>query len=78
MSAWSDWRHGYTSDDEYRHVQYKEDRRDRIAEEMENREEETETWNGYHGSFTAPKGTFAKIYNDANKESEMGALEFDL
>lgn len=24
----------------------------------------TETWNGFHGQVTAPKGTFEKIFND--------------
>ena len=28
-------------------------------------ESETETWNGMHGQITAPKGTFKKIYEDA-------------
>lgn len=26
----------------------------------------TETWNGYHGQVTAPKGTFKRIYADAD------------
>ena len=30
--------------------------------------QETETWNGYHGQITAPKGTFEKIYEDAESE----------
>ena len=29
---------------------------------------ETETWNGMHGQITAPKGTFKKIYEDAESE----------
>ena len=27
---------------------------------------DTETWNGYHGQVTAPKGTFKRIYEDAD------------
>ena len=27
---------------------------------------DTETWNGYHGQVTAPKGTFKRIYADAD------------
>ena len=30
--------------------------------------EESETWNGFHGQVTAPKGTFERIYNDAKME----------
>ena len=29
---------------------------------------ETETWNGMHGQITAPKGTFKKIFEDAESE----------
>ena len=32
--------------------------------------QETETWNGYHGQITAPKGTFKKIYEDAESENK--------
>ena len=32
--------------------------------------QETETWNGYHGQITAPKGTFEKIYEDAESEDQ--------
>lgn len=32
--------------------------------------EETETWNGYHGRITAPKGTFKKIYEDEGGDAE--------
>lgn len=32
--------------------------------------QETETWNGYHGQITAPKGTFEKIYEDAESEDK--------
>ena len=28
----------------------------------------TETWNGYHGQITAPKGTFQKIWDDCDQE----------
>ncbi len=27
---------------------------------------DTETWNGYHGRVTAPKGTFKRIYEEAD------------
>ena len=30
--------------------------------------QEPETWNGMHGQITAPKGTFKKIYEDAESE----------
>lgn len=30
--------------------------------------EETETWNGIHAQITAPKGTFERIWNDAESE----------
>lgn len=30
--------------------------------------QETETWNGIHGQITAPKGTFEKIWEDAESE----------
>ena len=30
--------------------------------------EKTEIWNGYHAQITAPKGTFKKIYEDAESE----------
>ena len=30
--------------------------------------QESETWNGYHGQVTAPKGTFKKIWEDAESE----------
>ena len=33
-------------------------------------ESETETWDGYHGQITAPKGTFKKIYEDAESEDK--------
>ena len=31
---------------------------------------ETETWNGIHGQITAPKGTFKKIFDDAESEDK--------
>ena len=37
-----------------------------------NESKETETWNGYHGQITAPKGTFKKIYEDTNKGGKHG------
>ena len=33
-------------------------------------ESETETWNGIHGQITAPKGTFKKIFDDAESEDD--------
>lgn len=33
-------------------------------------QEPQETWNGYHGQITAPKGTFEKIYNDTEEETQ--------
>ena len=33
-------------------------------------EEETETWNGIHAQITAPKGTFERIYNDADDDND--------
>ena len=32
---------------------------------------ETETWNGMHGQITAPKGTFEKIFNDADDDNDI-------
>lgn len=32
--------------------------------------EETETWNGIHAQITVPKGTFDKIWEDAESEDE--------
>lgn len=29
---------------------------------------DTETWNGYHGQITAPKGTFKRIYAEADAD----------
>jgi hypothetical protein len=31
---------------------------------------ETETWSGFHGQITAPKGTFEKIYNSPDEEDD--------
>lgn len=39
------------------------------ADEEEN--EETETWNGFHGQITAPKGTFERIFNDADDDNDI-------
>ncbi len=33
--------------------------------------QETETWNGYHGQITAPKGTFERIFNDADDDNDI-------
>lgn len=33
--------------------------------------QESETWNGYHGQITAPKGTFERIFNDADDEDDI-------
>lgn len=35
------------------------------------RESFTETWNGYHGQITAPKGTFQKIWEDADNVDDI-------
>ena len=32
--------------------------------------EKTETWNGIHAQITAPKGTFEKIFNDADDDDD--------
>ena len=32
--------------------------------------QETETWHGYHIQITAPKGTFKKIWEEAEKGEE--------
>lgn len=33
--------------------------------------EETETWNGIHAQITAPKGTFERIFNDADGDNDI-------
>jgi len=33
--------------------------------------EETETWNGIHGQITAPKGTFERIFNEADDDNDI-------
>lgn len=33
--------------------------------------QETETWNGYHAQITAPKGTFERIFNDADDDNDI-------
>lgn len=33
--------------------------------------QETETWNGIHAQITAPKGTFERIFNDANDKNDI-------
>ena len=33
--------------------------------------EETETWNGIHAQITAPKGTFERIFNDADDDNDI-------
>jgi hypothetical protein len=33
--------------------------------------QETETWNGIHAQITAPKGTFERIFNDADDENDI-------
>ena len=37
-----------------------------IMEIIDADDTDTETWNGYHGQVTAPKGTFKRIYADAD------------
>lgn len=39
---------------------------DDIMEWIE-KESDTETWNGIHAQIAAPKGTFEKIFNDAEE-----------
>ena len=38
----------------------------RMVEPQESEPQETETWNGIHAQITAPKGTFERIFNDAD------------
>jgi hypothetical protein len=33
--------------------------------------EENETWNGIHAQITAPKGTFERIFNDAEDDTDI-------
>lgn len=33
--------------------------------------QETETWNGIHGQIIAPKGTFERIFNDVDDDSDV-------
>ena len=33
--------------------------------------QETETWNGIHAQITAPKGTFERIFNEADDDSDI-------
>ena len=33
--------------------------------------QETETWNGIHAQITAPKGTFERIFNDADDDNDI-------
>ena len=33
--------------------------------------QETETWNGIHGQITAPKGTFERIFNEADDDNDI-------
>lgn len=50
---------------------YEHDELVKCFEELEIFEQEPqETWNGYHGQITAPKGTFEKIYNDTEEETQ--------
>lgn len=35
--------------------------------------QEMETWNGIHAQITAPKGTFERIFNEADDENDIGA-----
>ena len=64
MSIFSDHELGYMDDFEYQH----ECRRMNRAETVE----DTETWDGFHGQITAPKGTFDRIYEEAND------IDFDI
>lgn len=42
-----------------------------IIEADEEENEETETWNGFHGQITAPKGTFEQIFNDTDDDNDI-------
>lgn len=54
------------------HEQIKERSKDdflKLCEEQE--KEETETWNGIHAQVTAPKGTFERIFNNADDDYDI-------
>jgi len=38
---------------------------------VEQESEETETWNGIHAQITAPKGTFERIFNEADDDNDI-------
>ena len=72
----------YRNDDiRYNDSSYKCDKCGRIIDFKENycpncgakmiEPQETETWNGYHGQITAPKGTFERIFNDADDDNDI-------
>lgn len=42
-----------------------------IIEADEEENEKTETWNGIHAQIIAPKGTFERIYNDADDDNDI-------
>ena len=42
-----------------------------LHKSVRERESLTETWNGFHGQITAPKGTFQKIWEDANNADDI-------
>jgi hypothetical protein len=44
---------------------------DYIIEPQEIEPQESETWNGIHAQITAPKGTFERIFNDANDKNDI-------
>lgn len=42
-----------------------------IIDKYKAESEETETWNGIHAQITAPKGTFERIFNDADDDNDI-------
>jgi cell division septum initiation protein DivIVA len=42
-----------------------------IIDKYKAESEETETWNGIHAQITAPKGTFERIFNEADDDTDI-------
>lgn len=42
-----------------------------IIDKYKAESEETETWNGIHAQITAPKGTFERIFNNADDDTDI-------
>jgi len=42
-----------------------------IIDKYKAESEETETWSGMHAQITAPKGTFERIFNDADDDNNI-------